>query len=107
MAHRDRKQPKPDDAKFRELLLYVAKKSESDEDFGDTKLHKILFLARATAERDHYGYVQHRMVTLREPDLREFSGTEIASIAEVVDDLRGRNARDVSDLPSLEMASRA
>jgi hypothetical protein len=136
------RQGKPNNAKFRELLLYVAKRSESDPDFGDTKLHKILFFAEflaygrtgkaitwqpfqklewgpaakrllpvrrkmeaakeaATAERDHYGYVQRRMVALREPDLTEFSGPEIAIVDEVIEDLRGKNARDVSDLSHL------
>ena len=34
-----------DPAKFRELLLYVARRSEDDPTFGATKLNKILFFA--------------------------------------------------------------
>lgn len=33
----------PDEAKFQELLLYIAEKSVSDPDFGATKLNKMLF----------------------------------------------------------------
>lgn len=139
MPRRTARHPKPDDAKFRELLLYVAKRSESDPDLGDTKLNKILFFAEflaygrtgkaitwqpfqklewgpaaksllpvrrrmedakeaATAERDHFGYRQRRLVALREPDLSAFSGAEIAIIDEVIEELRGQNAREVSDL---------
>lgn len=35
----------PDDEKFRELVLYVAEKSEGDTNFGATKLNKLLFYA--------------------------------------------------------------
>jgi hypothetical protein len=35
--------PKPDDEKFRELILYIAKRCEGDPYFGKTKLNKILF----------------------------------------------------------------
>jgi hypothetical protein len=33
----------PDDAKMKELMLFVARKSEADPHFGATKLNKILF----------------------------------------------------------------
>ena len=36
---------KANDVKFRELVLYVARKSEADPRFGATKLNKILFYA--------------------------------------------------------------
>ncbi len=35
----------PDDAKLKELVLYIARKSEGDPRFGSTKLNKLLFLA--------------------------------------------------------------
>lgn len=35
----------PDDEKFKELILYIARKSEADDWFGATKLNKLLFLA--------------------------------------------------------------
>lgn len=35
----------PDDIKLRELILYVAQRSEEDFHFGKTKLYKILFFA--------------------------------------------------------------
>jgi hypothetical protein len=35
----------PNEAKFKELMLYVAEKSASDPDFGATKLNKILFFS--------------------------------------------------------------
>jgi hypothetical protein len=40
-----------DDRKFRELILYVARKSESDPGFGATKLNKILFFCDFLAYR--------------------------------------------------------
>ena len=33
----------PNDHKFKELILYIAEKSEGDRTFGATKLNKILF----------------------------------------------------------------
>lgn len=47
---------------------------------------------------DFLGYQQQRLVPLREADLSVFSAEELATIAGVVDDLRGLNARQVSDL---------
>ena len=35
----------PDDKKLRELILYIAKKSQNDPHFGSTKLNKLLFFA--------------------------------------------------------------
>lgn len=44
-ATRRMKMPVPDDAKLAELMLYVARRCESDTAFGATKLNKILFFA--------------------------------------------------------------
>lgn len=41
-----------DEAKFKELVLYVSKRSEDDRYFGATKLNKLLFFADTLA----YGY---------------------------------------------------
>ena len=35
----------PDDEKFKELVLYIARKSECDPRFGATKLNKLLFFS--------------------------------------------------------------
>ena len=35
----------PDDRKFKELILFIAERSEGDRPFGATKLNKLLFLA--------------------------------------------------------------
>lgn len=44
--------PKPsDDAKFRELVLYVSHRCASDDTFGATKLNKILFFSDFMAHR--------------------------------------------------------
>jgi len=40
---------RPDDDKFRELILYIATRCEEDPYFGKTKLNKILFYADFTA----------------------------------------------------------
>src|SRR6267154_5777818 len=42
MTHRISK-PEPNEAKFKELVLLVAKQSEGDGTFGATKLNKLLF----------------------------------------------------------------
>jgi len=39
----ERKDQFPDDNKLRELILYIADKSETDPTFGEIKLNKILF----------------------------------------------------------------
>lgn len=36
---------RPNDSKLKELILYIAEKSESDQHFGRTKLNKLLFYA--------------------------------------------------------------
>jgi len=53
------------------------------------------------------GYVQHRTVNLREPDLTLFSGTEIALVDRVIEQLSGLNATEVSDLSHLEVGWKA
>jgi uncharacterized phage-associated protein len=35
----------PNDAKFKELILYIAQQSERDVNFGKTKLNKLMFFA--------------------------------------------------------------
>ena len=41
---------------------------------------------------------QHRIIPLREPNLDLFKARDIALVEEVIDDLRGRNATEVSDM---------
>lgn len=43
------KKIQPDDAKLRELILYIAQRCSADPYFGKTKLNKILFYADFTA----------------------------------------------------------
>ena len=129
---------KPNDAKFGELILYIARKSESDPNFGATKLNKLLWLAdfvaygrfsvpitgqeyqklergpaprrllpiskrlierteAAIQQRDVFGHVQHRIVALREADLSEFSGAEIALVDRIISDCWPKRASDISD----------
>ncbi len=129
----------PDDCKLRELILYLALRSEGDETFSKTKLLKQLFYsdfaayarsrgsitgqtysklpygpvprramevlneleregALALARREYHGYVQHKPVALREPDLSGFTGEEIATVDRALSQLWGHSARDVSDL---------
>src|SRR5262249_10217139 len=44
-----REMPADDGAKLRDLILYIAERSEGDHSFGKTKLHKILFYADFTS----------------------------------------------------------
>jgi hypothetical protein len=47
--------------------------------------------ACAEAERDYFGRKQRRIVALREPDLSEFTGAEIALVDELLDRLRNHD----------------
>ncbi len=49
-------------------------------------------------EHDFLGYKQHRLVPKREADTSVFTADELATINDVLDDLDGMNAREVSDL---------
>lgn len=126
------------DQKFRELVLYIARETESDPKCGKTKLYKILFYSdfwayqkwghsisgqdyqklrngpaprRALpviqgmlkkdcvwAERDYFGRPQQKLLALREPDLSDFSGEEIAIVQDVINILRPYDATEVSNL---------
>src|SRR5689334_7317746 len=44
------------------------------------------------------GYTQQRPVNLRRPNLERFTGEEIATVQNVIHDLRGITAEDTSDL---------
>ena len=120
-------------------MLYVAKRSQFDPNFGGTKLNKILFYAdfcafgrygkpitgaeyikqefgptpkrlipvrkqlesrkEAAVQRVAIlGMEQQRLVALRDPDLSLFTGPEIALVDEVLEFLRGKTAKEVSEL---------
>ena len=127
------------DKRWGELMLYVAKKSQFDPNFGGTKLNQILFYAdfvsygrsgktitgaeyikqefgptpkrllpvrkqletrkeAAVQPVDSLGREQQRLVALRDPDLSLFSGEEIALVDQVIEYLRGKSAKEVSEL---------
>ncbi len=54
--------------------------------------------AAAIRKQERSGYEQRRPVALREPDLREFSGEQIALVDQLVRALWGRTASEVSEL---------
>jgi len=128
-----------DEAKFTELLLYVAERLRSDRAGGATKLNKVLFFAdfahvrrsgtpitgaeyqklphgpaprrlkpvrdglvvrgeAQVAREEFLGYEVHRLLPLRSADLSVFSDVELETIDQVLADLEGLNARQVSDL---------
>lgn len=125
--------------KFHELMLYVAQRSEKDDNFGAVKLNKILFYSdflayvklgksitgenyrrlpkgpapvRLVKERevlvktkraarkyvDRHGRTQDRLLALCEPDMSDFSGEEVAVVAQVLDSCSKFNGEDISDL---------
>lgn len=125
--------------RFRELILYVARETESDPKCGKTKLYKILFYSDFLAYsklghsisgqeyqklkngpvprqaypelkamvaaklcvwaiRDYFGREQHKLLALREPDLSDLSGEEIAIVQDVIRALLPYDGTEVSDL---------
>lgn len=50
------------------------------------------------ATRDYYGRAQKKLLALREPDLTDFSGEQIAIVDDVIQRLWGLSAADVSEL---------
>lgn len=128
--------------KFKELLLYIAKKTEGDPTFGAIRMNKALFFAdmfafgrfgksitgaeyqklehgpaprsllplrkelidagdAVIAPRNVGGQTQHRLVHLREPNLSEFSGQEIALVDESLSAMSGMTAARVSNISHL------
>ena len=125
--------------KFEELILYLARASEGDPNFGSIKLNKLLFytdlyafgwrgkpvtgqkyqrlpkgpapkglvpctermkLSGSCAWQERIapgGYIQRRLVALREPNLDVLTGTEIKQADEVLRVFREYNARDISE----------
>lgn len=51
-----------------------------------------------TAKRAFKGYTQHRLVAMREPNLSEFSGAEIALVDELLSLMKGKTGKEVSDM---------
>lgn len=45
----------------------------------------------------HNGYEQHRTVALREPFMEHFTADEVQVVDEVINELAGQNAKEVSD----------
>jgi Antitoxin SocA-like, Panacea domain len=54
--------------------------------------------AAVVRTRDHFPFQQKRTIALREPNLKDFTGEEIAIVEQVIHDLRGMGAASVSDL---------
>ena len=125
------------DNKAKELLLYIVLLSEGDDNFGATKLNKLMFFsdfiyylnsgnaitgqeyvkrdggpmlnifykikddllengAIAFRIRDRFGKTQHRIFALREPDLSQFSATEIDLVNRVITEFMDMNATQIS-----------
>ncbi len=49
-------------------------------------------------EEDYFGYSQKRLVALRAPDLSSFSGEEIASVMDMIRQMWGKNAKEVTEI---------
>jgi hypothetical protein len=125
--------------KFKELILYIAQKSEGDPTFGATKLNKILFFcdflsyraygesitgqryfklphgpaprallpvvkeleaegACVKAKRSYFGRPQEPLFARREANIDIFKSRDIALVDTVVQQLRGNDASEVSNL---------
>lgn len=127
----------PNDEKLKELILYIASRSEGDDYFGATKLNKLLFFADFIAYlnfgqpitgheyqalergpaprrfvpirdemqangdiafrlRDFYGLAQHRIFSLREPNLDLFSAEEIDLVNRLIFLYWDKSAAEIS-----------
>lgn len=114
-----------DEAKFTELMVYVATRMANDASFGATKLNKVMFFAdfwhyaqygrpitgaeyqklingpaprRLLPVQDALSYQQKRFVPLREPNLAIFTAQEIDFVDHVINILRDSTATRVSQL---------
>jgi len=80
----------PDDDKFKELVLYVARQSEGDQRFGATKLNKLLFFSDFIAYkvsgrpitgqeyfRIEYGPAPKRLLPLKEEMIQDGDCIEV------------------------------
>lgn len=130
--------PQFNEAKFKELVIYIAQKCGDDPTFGATKLNKILYFAdfyaygesgapvtgatyikapRGPVPRQmmlmrenlqqagdacltkapYHGHVQERIVPIREANLDLFSPREIALVDDIIRQLWGINAANISE----------
>ncbi|NLE78021.1 MAG: SocA family protein [Rhodococcus sp.] len=128
-----------DEAKFTEMVVYIAGRLLGDRAGGTTKLNKVVFFAEFShfrrhgqvisgcefqklqhgpaprpvmpvrkrlvaageaqiREEDFLGRKQHRLVPLRDADLSVFTDLERQTIDDVLEQLSGLTARQVSDL---------
>lgn len=83
-------QVEPNEAKFEELVLYIAGQSVTDPDFGMTKLNKILFNADFTA----YGRLGEPMTGVEYQKLK--NGPAPRRLLPVLDKLRREGAATVT-----------
>ncbi len=125
--------------KFKELVLYLSERSETDPNFGETKLNKLLYYIDFLAYRElgqpvtgaryqklkwgpaatallpiqqemeakgelviragfRGAYTQKKPIALRQPNLADFSGPEVALIDQLIGAMWHLGAVDVSDL---------
>lgn len=126
------------DNKLKELILYIALRSEGDDKFGATKLNKLLFYSDflaylnfgkaitsheyqvlpkgpaprylvpirremeatgdiAISKRDFYGFEQHRVFALRDPNLDLFTAQEIDLVNRLIARYWDVNGNEISE----------
>jgi hypothetical protein len=71
-------QPPPNDAKLKELILFVASRSQDDPRFGSTKLNKLLFFA------DFLAYVKLGKAITNHPYMRLPNGPAPKAMVPIV-----------------------
>ncbi len=69
----------PDDAKLKELILFIASRSEDDRNFGSTKLNKLLFFA------DFLAYVKLGGAITNHPYFRLTNGPAPRRMKPIID----------------------
>ena len=71
----------PDDAKLRELILYISRQSDGDTAFSSVKLNKLLFLA------DFLAFLKIEQAITWQPYVRQTDGPAPARLNRIIDQM--------------------
>jgi hypothetical protein len=82
---------RPDDAKLKELIIFIASRSEDDPNFGSTKLNKLLFFA------DFLAYMRLGRAITSQPYFRPPNGPAPRRMKPIVDQMVDERTLAIQD----------